>query len=76
MPIHQSAVYRGLIHEGLLYTCSRDKSVKAWNIQDLELQFKLDTHHARSVNAMALGGAKALQLATGGDDKLLKVFNL
>ena len=76
MPIHQSAVYRGVIHEGLLYTCSRDKSVKAWNIQDLEPRFKLDTHHARSVNAMALGGAKTLQLATGGDDKLLKVFNL
>ena len=39
------------------------------------LRFKLG-HHARSVNAMALGGTKTLQLATGGDDKLLKVFNL
>ena len=76
IPIHQSAVYRGLVHGGLLLTASRDKSVKMWHLSDLEPAGRIERLHARSINAMAIGGADLDQLATAGDDRLLKLHRL
>jgi len=76
LPIHQSAVYRGVRCGDVLWTAGRDKDVKAWDVHTLEPVGKLERPHARSVNALALGGAAGAQLATGGDDRMLKVWDL
>lgn len=76
LPIHQSAVYRGVHHGDILWTAGRDKDVKAWNIHTLEPLGKIERPHARSVNALCLGGASGTLLATGGDDRMLKVWDL
>ncbi|MDA0728586.1 MAG: hypothetical protein O3B70_05675 [Bacteroidetes bacterium] len=74
LSIHQSAVYRGLVFGDTLWTASRDKSIKAWNVQTLEIKSRKDIAHARSVNAMALGGLHGDVLVTGSDDKSIKVW--
>ena len=76
IPIHQSAVYRGVVHGGHLLTASRDKSVKMWRITDLEPAGRAERLHARSINAMVVGGANLDQLATAGDDRLLKLHHV
>ena len=76
LPIHQSAIYRGVRCGDVLWTSSRDKDVKAWDVHTLKHLGKLERPHARSVNALALGGGSDTQLATGGDDRMLKVWDL
>lgn len=76
IPIHQSAVYRGLIHGDRLLTASRDKSVKMWRITDLEPSGRMERLHARSINALAIGGADLDQFATAGDDRLIKLHRV
>lgn len=74
LAIHQSAVYRGIRVGDQLWTASRDKDVKAWDIHSLEAIGKLPRPHTRSVNALAFGGPEGRQLMTGGDDRTLKVW--
>ena len=76
LDVHQSAVYRGLIQGQTLWTCGRDKDVKAWNLDSLEALDKLKLPHTRSVNAMALGGPDGAHLATGSDDRSIKIWAL
>ena len=76
LDVHQSAVYRGLIQDQTLWTCGRDKDVKAWSLDSLEALDKLKLPHTRSVNAMALGGPDGAHLATGSDDRSIKVWAL
>ena len=76
LDVHQSAVYRGLIQGQTLWTCGRDKDVKAWSLDSLEALDKLKLPHTRSVNAMALGGPDGAHLATGSDDRSIKVWAL
>ena len=74
--VHQSAVYRGVIHGQTLWTCGRDKDVKAWSLNSLDVVHKFNRPHSRSVNALALGGPKGAHLATGSDDRSIKVWPL
>ena len=76
LDVHQSAVYRGLIYGSTLWTCGRDKGVKAWSLDSLDALDKLKLPHTRSVNAMALGGPGGAHLATGSDDRSIKVWAL
>jgi WD40 repeat protein len=76
LPVHQSAVYRGIVVGTSLWTASRDKEVKAWDVMTLEPLGKLPRPHTRSVNALALGGGDGTLLATGGDDRSAKVWGL
>ncbi|HCL46058.1 MAG TPA: WD40 repeat domain-containing protein, partial [Flavobacteriales bacterium] len=50
--------------------------VKAWSLDSLDALDKLKLPHTRSVNAMALGGPGGAHLATGSDDRSIKVWAL
>lgn len=76
LDVHQSAVYRGVVQGNVLWTCGRDRDVKAWDLSTLETLGKLPRPHARSVNAMAIGGRLDAFLATGGDDRTVKIWAL
>jgi WD40 repeat protein len=74
LSIHQSAVYRGQVSGDILWTASRDKSIKGWDVQTLEIRARKDLAHTRSVNALALGGRRGDVLVSGSDDKSIKVW--
>ncbi len=74
LDIHQSAVYRGVLQGDVLWTCSRDRDVKAWDLDSLDALGKLTRPHSRSVNAMVIGGPKGAFLATAGDDRTVKIW--
>ena len=76
LDVHQSAIYRGVLHGDVLWTCGRDRDVKAWNLSSLDALGKLSHPHARSVNAMVLGGPADAFLATAGDDRTVKIWAL
>ena len=76
MDIHQSAVYRCALQGEVLWTCGRDKDVKAWDTTSLNALGKLPRPHARSVNALLVGGPNAAFLATAGDDRTIKIWAL
>lgn len=75
LEVHQSALYRGMVRDGVLWTCGRDKDVKAWSTQSLDPMGKLPNPHARSVNALAIGGVDGELLATGSDDRSIKIWS-
>lgn len=68
-PAHEGAIYRMAISGDNLWTASRDKSMKAWRLDDLSPARKL-THRnggsARSINALACSEKAVL---FGGDDR-------
>ena len=73
MPVHKSAVYRARICGKHLWTAGRDHDVKAWDLNSFDAVHKLHMPHTRSVNALARGGVDGTQVATGGDDRSVKV---
>ena len=75
MPVHKSAVYRARMRGRLLWTASRDHDVKAWDLNTFDAVHKLHMPHTRSVNALALGGVDGTHVATGGDDRSVKVWH-
>ena len=74
LAVHQSAVYRGVIQNQVLWTAGRDKEAKAWSLDKLESLGKLALPHTRSINALALGGIDNKLLGTGSDDRSLKLW--
>ena len=75
MPVHKSAVYRARICGKHLWTAGRDHDVKAWDLNSFDAVHKLHMPHTRSVNALAMGGVDGTQVATGGDDRSVKVWH-
>ena len=74
LAVHQSAVYRGLVQNEVLWTAGRDKEAKAWSLNNLESLGKLQLPHTRSINALALGGTDNKLLGTGSDDRSIKLW--
>ena len=54
LDVHQSAIYRGVLQGNVLWTCGRDRDVKAGT--SLPSTPPTGLPHARSVNAMVVGG--------------------
>lgn len=79
IPAHEAAIYRILLHDGKIYTASRDKTVKRWNAEDLAFEFKWDHTNGgakRSVNALGIGGNENNWLLAAGDDRLIRLMQL
>ena len=77
IPAHESAIYRLSYFNGMLWTASRDKSLKAWGWNDLEPHEKVthkDGGSHRSINAMASNGRTTGRLIFGGDDRLVRML--
>ena len=77
IPAHESAIYRVCQFNGMLWTASRDKTLKAWGWNDLEPLEKV-THRQggsnRSINALAASGRPLDRLVFGGDDRIGRMF--
>lgn len=79
-PAHQGPVYRLAVAGEVIWSASRDKSVKAWRANDLapvdKLVFK-GGGHTRSVNALAAHRTRdGWALLSGGDDRSAREFVL
>ncbi len=79
-PAHQGPVYRLAVAGDVIWSASRDKTVKAWRLADLapieKLAFK-GGGHTRSVNALHIRRAPAgWELLSGGDDRSARLFRL
>lgn len=75
-PAHAGSIYRMVAVGDFLWTASRDKSIKGWNLSDLSMRFKIGAGaqaHTRSVNALAgrLLQDGQTELVSGGDDRLV-----
>lgn len=73
IPAHEGAIYR-MVNDGThLWTASRDKTLKAWRLNDLSFVRKI-THReggsSRSINALACNAEQpTATLLFGGDDR-------
>ena len=79
IPAHEAAIYRIVQRKGVIYTASRDKSVKSWNENDLSFRAKWDRSNQgakRSVNALCIGGEKPTWLMAAGDDRVIRMVQL
>jgi len=76
-PAHEAAIYRIAVHGNLVYTASRDKTVKSWNVGDLSFVSKwshMNGGAKRSVNALTIGGTNQDQLLSAGDDRMIRIL--
>lgn len=75
-PAHHFVIYHLIISEEYLISCSRDKTLKFWELDTFKPVFKLDTKsggHFYSINRLSLN---ANQLISVSDDKHILVHNL
>mgnify|MGYP002628835623 FL=1 len=72
LPGHEGAIYRMQRTGDLIWTASRDKTVKCWSVDSLQPLAKW-THRnggcRRSVNALICGGPNLEWMLAGGDDR-------
>lgn len=72
IPAHEGAIYRMQRTGDLIWTASRDKTVKSWSMDSLKPISKW-THRnggcRRSVNALSIGGPNLEWILAGGDDR-------
>lgn len=81
IPAHEGTIYR-MVSDGLtLWTASRDKTVKAWSLEDLSFVRKITRSQGgstRSINALAClpqnGPSKTNALLYGGDDRIGRIL--
>jgi WD40 repeat protein len=79
-PAHEGPIYRLVLAGECIWSASRDKRIKSWNVLDLAAQeciaFKSGGHH-RSINALALAPkAAGFQMLSAGDDRVARLHNL
>ena len=78
---HQGPIYRLVVTGDVIWSVSRDKTIKAWNARDLSpadrVAFK-SGGHTRWVNALAAAprASGGWDLVTGGDDRNARLFVL
>ena len=68
---HNFGIYDLQLQDDKLYTCSRDKSIKRWNLKDLSFDWKTQNlqGHSRSVNAIR--NSKDTLISVGDDGKVI-----
>jgi len=68
---HNFGIYDLQLYGDVLYTCSRDKSIKRWNLNDLSFDWKTQSlqGHSRSVNAIRK--TEKLLISAGDDGKVI-----
>ena len=76
IPAHHYSIYKIVqINEHFFASASRDKSIKIWNINDLEhpkkLDFKNFNGHTHSVNSLLFMAKKNILISCGDDKKLI-----
>lgn len=74
-PAHEQSIYRLRTDGKKLWTSSRDKSIKAWDLKDLRPILKISSKEGgsnRSINALAIGGLQKNEVLFGGDDRLVR----
>jgi WD40 repeat protein len=79
IPAHDAAIYRIVQSKGIIYTASRDKTIKSWNERDLTFRSKWDRSNQgakRSVNALCIGGEQPKYMLAAGDDRIIRVIQL
>lgn len=79
IPAHDAAIYRIVQWKGIIYTASRDKTVKSWNERDLSFRTKWDRSNQgakRSVNALCIGGDQPKGMLAAGDDRVIRIIQI
>ncbi|MFT6715433.1 MAG: WD repeat-containing protein 61 [Saprospiraceae bacterium] len=79
IPAHNWAIYKVLVIENILITCSRDKTIKEWDLTTMNLikrhGFPQVKSHTHSVNSMEYI-AKHQLIVSVGDDKAICIWSL
>lgn len=71
---HQGGIYRLLAHRDTLISCSRDKTIKCWDLQQLEVMERLEgasQGHRHSVNDILTSSD---ELISASDDRQIIVW--
>ena len=81
LPAHEGSIYRMCLVGKQLWTAGRDKCIKVWDLDALQVLHRLDARsggHSRSVNAMAcrVTAEGALEVVSGGDDRVVMLHSL
>jgi WD40 repeat protein len=74
---HTFPIYDILLDDHYLVSCSRDKHVKVWNLEDLSIVKRIDSKeggHRHSVNSLAW--IKPRTFASVSDDKRILIFQI
>ncbi|XP_076833731.1 zinc finger protein 106 [Brachyhypopomus gauderio] len=74
---HQEAVNGMQIHNGLLYTCSGDRTVRAFNLTSRKCMAVFEGHSSK-VNCVLVSSGPGLQqrLYSGSSDQTVRCFNI
>jgi WD40 repeat protein len=75
---HWYTVNSMVTKDNILFSASRDKKIRAWQLPSLECIDSVDftrNGHIRSVNAISYLTDKKI-LISGGDDKIVKIWNV
>ncbi|KAL0170516.1 hypothetical protein M9458_035112, partial [Cirrhinus mrigala] len=74
---HQEAVNGMQIHNGLLYTCSGDRTIRAFNLISRKCVAVFEGHSSK-VNCLLVscGGGLQQRLYSGSSDQTIRCYNL
>lgn len=79
-PAHQGPVYRVVVCGDVIWSASRDKTIKAWHSHDLRPLAKIEVGKVmqrRSINALSVKlRSEGHELLAGGDNRLAHVYRL
>ncbi|KAF7704401.1 hypothetical protein HF521_021473 [Silurus meridionalis] len=74
---HQEAVNGMLVHNGLLYTCSGDRTIRSFNLMSRKCVAVYDGHSSK-VNCLVVssGPGLPLRLYSGSSDQTIRCYNI
>lgn len=77
-PAHKGAIYDLQMNEDYLFSCSRDKSIKVWDLNDLShvqtIERPKHASHTHSINSILILDKNTL--ASAGDDRRIILWNI